>query len=787
VYARLATATPCPIVATGTSRHYSWRYKVKRRDFLQATAGLGGILVPGFVLAAKEPCPPGGLNVRGGTAAPGACASESNGALPFLQLASEAPAGTYAWTVGQAFRRGHVMNGVTAEGESIQCDVRNRWSDGSIKFALLSGISNINKVKHLQLAAGAGASGSEVTESRISTILGDRDVSLSLGTFGTVSLRSLVGSGATRSGSTAGRVRTAASGPVMSEFHYMGIPSGGDAHLRVWFYVRVYSNDTMEVETVVENGWLRVQSPGQRQYAASMKVLDEVLPVNGGTPITHFHHTRWSRTDWVGADPRITPRHDGTYLRSTGLVPNYGYMSPGPRAFQKNTRTQTVLDTSQGNAMRPVPFSVGTLRSSMGVAGELVSDQIGLLPYWEALAITSGDSRAINASIMNARCLGRYAVYIRDESTLAPPSRTAAGYERLRVGDGSIPWPDEPTPTYARSHHPSWGYYPYLITGRWQFWEGCALLATYNHFQTNPAPPWPVASSNGRDEATGICVPVGTNTRMLAWQLRTLAQASCMAPDGSPIQSELRAQWSNNMDHYWGLQSGKYASYEFGRRMENNLGIVMTATHTGTHAPLDGYLKSAIWMHHYVACALGFAWDLEINPDPSSKSTHENLRNHAYKSVIGMCGIGRTADGQPLGFSWRRLPNNYMAYGDPDPDGLKVNDSPCPLRFWSSWSAVYERMLEICGVRHEPDTAAGLPLIEVAGVPPPFGFTDAAGTLDTVINAHLKYATTGLAYAADHRVAGAAEALARIHASSSWRSTHAEAKDYPTAGVIPRA
>lgn len=760
---------------------------MKRRDFLQASAGLGGILIPGFVLAGAEPCPPGGLNVRGGTAAPGTCASEANSALPFVQLACEAPAGRHAWTVGQAFRRGHVMNPVTAEGEAIQCDVRNRWPDGSIKFAVLSGVSDINKIKHLKLASGASASGPAIAESRIATLLGDKDVSLSLGTFGTVSLRSLVGSGMTRSGSTAGRVRTAISGPIMSEFHYMGIPSAGDSHLRVWFYVRVYANDTMEVETVVENGWLRVESPGQRQYVASMRVLDAVLPVNGGVPVTHYHHTRWSRSDWIGTDPRITPSHDGTYLRSTRLVPNYGYMSPGPRAFERSSRIQATLNGSYGNAMRPPPFDLGNLRGAMGVAGELVSDQIGLLPYWEALAITSGDSRAVNATILNARSLGRYAVYLRDETTLAPPSRTAAGYDTLRIGDGTIPWPDEPSPTFARSHHPSWGYYPYLITGRWQFWEGCALVAGFNHFETTPAAVWPVRGSNGRGGADGICIQVGGNTRMLAWQLRTLAQAACIAPDGSENQSQLRQQWSNNMDHYWGLQSGKYANYEFGRRMENNLGIVMTAANEKSHAPLAGYLKSAPWMHHYLACVLGFTWDLEINPDAASQSAHERLRNHAYKSVVGMCGIGRTEDGRPLGYSWRRLPNNYMAFGDPDPQGMNINNSPCPLRFWSSWSEVYERMLEICGARHQPDNEPGLPFIDVAGVPPPFGFTDGAGTLNTILNAHLKYPITGLAYAVDHHATGAAEALARIQGSSTWRSTHAEARDYPTAGVIPRS
>jgi len=758
---------------------------VKRREFLQASVGLGS-LVPGFALLAAQPCPPSRLSVQGGTSTTGGCGNESGVAMPMLELVSEAVAGTHAWTVGHVFRRGHVGGVVSAEGESTQCNVRNRWSDGSVKFAILSGVSSINKSKQFKLVDGAVAAGTLIPESRVATILGSKDFTVSLGLLGKVSLRALVGTGATNSAAVSGRVRTAASGPIMSEFHYMGVPSAGDAHVRVWFYVRVYANDTMEVETVVENGWTRTPSPSQRQYVASIRVLDTEIPVNDGNLITHFHHTRWSRTDWVGTDPKITPRHDGAYLRSTRLVPNFGYTSPTERAFVKSSRVSSTIDATYTDAMRPRPFDLGNLRSGMGTAGESVSDQIGLLPFWEALAITSGDPRAVNASISNARNLGRYPVFLRDESTLSAPLRNAPGYDRLWTGDNSIPWPAESAPVYARSHHPSWGYYPYLITGRWQFWEGCAALAAYNHFQTMPAPPWPIQKSNGRDGATGIVTQVGSNARMLAWQLRTLAQAACIAPDGEPIQSVLREQWSNNMDHYWGLQSGKYSTLEFGRRMENNLGIVMTAANPKGHPPLDDHLKSAPWMHLYVACSLAFAWDMEINRDVSTLSRHELLRNHAYKFVVGMGGLGRTADGKPLGYSWRRIPSNYMAFGDEDAVGLKVNDSPPPLRFWASWSEVYEKMLVICNAKHQPDTAPGLPFIDVASIPPPFGFTDDYGVLNSVINPHVKYATAGLAYAVDHMAAGATEARARVVASSAWTASHMEANDYPAAGVIPR-
>ena len=104
----------------------------------------------------------------------------------------------------------------------------------------------------------------------------------------------------------------------MSEFHDY-LPTT-DAHIAIWFHVRRYSTGAMEVETVVENGWVRVASPGQRNYTVALNVGGR--QVYSGT-VSHYHHTRWSRADWIGADPQILPRHDLAYLRSTGLVPNY--------------------------------------------------------------------------------------------------------------------------------------------------------------------------------------------------------------------------------------------------------------------------------------------------------------------------------------------------------------------------------------------------------------------------------------------------------------------------------
>ena len=63
----------------------------------------------------------------------------------------------------------------------------------------------------------------------------------------------------------------------------------------------------------------------RKDYTVSVRVGGAV---RYSAPIGHFHHSRWSRVDWVGSDPQVRPSHNAAYLRSTKLVPNYGYTSP---------------------------------------------------------------------------------------------------------------------------------------------------------------------------------------------------------------------------------------------------------------------------------------------------------------------------------------------------------------------------------------------------------------------------------------------------------------------------
>ena len=107
----------------------------------------------------------------------------------------------------------------------------------------------------------------------------------------------------------------------------------------VWFFVRRYSTGATEVETVVENGWLNVAAPTAKSYTATVAVNGSTR--YGPAALTHLHHTRWSRVDWVGTDPAVTPSHDGAYLRSTKLVPNYTTAYGAPSSTTLNSLVQT--------------------------------------------------------------------------------------------------------------------------------------------------------------------------------------------------------------------------------------------------------------------------------------------------------------------------------------------------------------------------------------------------------------------------------------------------------------
>jgi hypothetical protein len=144
-----------------------------------------------------------------------------------------------------------------------------------------------------------------------------------------------------------------------------------------------------------------VAAPGERDYSISLNVGGSTVY---SASLSHYSHSRWSRVDWIGTNPQITPTHDPAYLRASRMVPNFGYTSPSSAAF-----------SGLASALNPTPFALGNWTANMGDTGFQAS--IGVLPQWESLYCTSADARAYAATISNNRGSGRWPIHYRDENT----------------------------------------------------------------------------------------------------------------------------------------------------------------------------------------------------------------------------------------------------------------------------------------------------------------------------------------------------------------------------------
>lgn len=701
-----------------------------RREFLISTATLAGVGIPGFAYAAK-PCPPPSFSVLGAGTVTTSCQANSGG-LPALRLTSGASSGTYGWTFGQPFRMGDVPSGsyLTSSNSSLQADVRNRWSDGSVKFAVLSGVSSFSQGQALsvQLATTSTAQGGGTVAEPTSL---DAIVNFSGGVTGTYALQSALGVNKEAWGgrSGAGRVRKIL-GPVMSEFHYY-VPTN-DAHVTVWFFVRRYSSGATEIETVVENGWLNVAGPTEKSYSITVTV--------GGTTrysgsLAHLHHTRWSRVDWVGADPLITPSHDSAYLRSTRLVPNYTTSYGAPSAATLNGLPQPTA-----------PFAQGAWPTGMGDAG----GGGRLLNNWEALYVTSGDARAYNSTINHSRAAGRYGIHYRDENTGEPPSYTT--HANKVYGGGSRAIPDVSNdgtalpsnggtgpPDYYKSHALPFGYLPYLVTGRHSFRDQVEFQANVCFF-----------ASVSSDTFEGSRVVKATSgaapeLRGAAWSIRSIAAAIVCVPDGDVRAAQYRTHLGKTLGYY----GANYTN-------QNSLGLIqnyetyVSGTTSYKNFMNDSFSIATAWAHQVATDQLGV-----------DKSRADAFVLWRMKNIVGRMGT-------QSGYCFRDAATYALRFADADYSSSSAASFNSGL--YADWATVYARSLgtNTCSASNALNGDSG----------------DDPSILSTAGYTYWGLVQTALAFAVDLGTTGASDAWSRLISASNYAPSGFN--NMPVWGVVPR-
>lgn len=639
------------------------------------------------------------------SAADVAAAASGSASLASFTL-TRASAGTgVPFHLGHVFKKGDVPAGVvlTLNSSSYQVLPISTWDDGSLRHAIVAGTANLAANVPLTVTFGRGSAPGGAALTEASLITAAPTASVSFGTAGTVSLAALLGTSALKV--------TEHAGPVYAAFQYVAdFPS--DATMRAVFYVQLWAGGSYRVRTAVE--WGRPLDA----YGGAGKTGTCTITI-AGTQVLNQSVTMLpgNRFDAEGANFTLpTALHDVAYIRSTKLAPNYGWTAPSAAALNALTSTYTPVDR-------------GGWIQDMGTTG--FAPHIGLLPHWDAMYLTSGDVRALNASLINGRAYGCYGVFWRDATThrMPKPSDYPTAYANSedidQRGNGGNRW--------EFAHHPN-TLLPWLLTGE-RF-----------HLETLQANAW---------TAYYTCPPSGgvsriynSQTRGRAWRFRTACAAAAFSPTGDLAGADYRTGAAANLAQ---LRTD---------RVDTGLpGTGLVWTFDDKDGAVAGFQHS-IFESLFGVAALGWAWDIEPGFNATAKTNHQLVRDFSYKGPVGLTGRGQAQSE----FNWRRAPGPYrMVIGA---DGTLAG-------LYNTWGEV-----NLATYGSDNLTAAdGSTILESYADDP---------SADAFPQGNWGHVITALSYAVDHGATGAQAGMNRVLGASNWAANATKFNNWPAYGVLPR-
>lgn len=505
------------------------------------------------------------------------------------------------FTFGQVFAAGHLAKGMSLTGRldsgeilQLQVDAKAFHPDGSVRHAIISGIAPsiaAKQARQMALIPASATTGASITTAQLLSSGFTASVSATIGGQRyTVSADELI---------KAGRATTWLAGPTANEWHVSAplTTAGGiqHPHLTARFAVRWFDSvKKARVDVTLENAWAYEASPSNFTYDA--EVLVNGKSVYAKPALTHFHHARWRKVFWMGADAAdsLHVKHDVAYLLATGALPNYDrsvVIKEATLASLKSGFTGTKIE----------PMGVGSANPYMPSTGG--RDELGLLPAWSAMYVLSMDSRAKDVTLANGDLAGSWSIHYRDKQTDRPISVVNYPYMTIlgRPGDTLNPATKkyESFPACATtagcvtpnmhdtSHQASFAYMPYLVSGDYYYLEELQFWAMYNVLSYNPG---------YRQAAKGLLQ--SNQVRGQAWALRTLAEAAYITPDDDMLKSHFKGFMDNNLAWY----NATYTD----NTQANALGVLLN----GSAVVYNNGTGIAPWQDDFFTAAVGYAADL---------------------------------------------------------------------------------------------------------------------------------------------------------------------------------
>ena len=649
--------------------------------------------------------------------------------------------------LGQVFRQGDVPAGgsilgsVIGDTVTIQATVKNRWPDGSVKFAVLAGRANLaaNVPLVVRLAAGsATASGSALTlvDLRLANIV----CTIEASGFGSANW-----SGTDWDSPFIEWI----SGPKMSSWIYRK-PVGSDAHLVAWLEVRLFQGGAIQVLPWVENGYLNVPGPTNRSATYSF-TLGGTRRYSGAFDLKHHQRTPLlggaALSYWLTTDPAVTVQHDALYLMSTELVPSY-YRGGSQLAAVVSAHPSTYTPLAQG------AFTYSD--DSMPSPG--YQEPIGLLPLHDVIYLASDDPRAYSIVIRGGYSAGRYGTHYRDESTNRPilpqsyPNTCIRSGQGFYASGGSTRGIYTPAssggnpPTWDMAHCPSVGFLSYLVSGSWYFLEESQFAAAFNYLCVSDL----AVQRNG---ALGLVQadPNSVGVRDSAWAWRTLTQALCITPESDIAHSAaLKTLVQNNVDH-------------FHARYVAQANCPLGYTQAGTTA-YDGTLSTvAPWQQDFLTAAWGWSISMVLPLSSGHLAKLQAFFSWTAKSAVHRLGTA------PNGWAYQ----NATAYT------AKVS-SPNQFPNWNTGTGPWYLEDQAYSATYTPrPTWLGSTSENVlAG-------EDLPGAPGSAVRSFWGNLQPAISYAVRHGVPGALAGYNRMIGARNWSSLRSAFYTRPTWAIKP--
>ncbi len=293
---------------------------------------------------------------------------------------------------------------------------------------------------------------------------------------------------------------------------------------------------------------------------------------------------------------RLMPLPNGDYV-DLDIVTQFttGNYANASKLLLKAADYQS-LTTGLGNAV--AELSVGqSIYSVMRLAGVQAympntgeRADIGPVTEPQAKFLQTWDQGALELLMAQAEAAGTMPWHIRDEQQNGPfdfrKYPNATWYESATAGSPLIKTGDSPI-TLDSAHQPALSYVPYLLTEDAYFLEELQFQATWN---------WGSLPAQYR--------PSGVQPRLLAWNLRTLAQAARSTQTVTPKWILNFQYWKDQLDvtRQWFEQN-----YVFSNRPERQRFHVVGAIDSGRGEPgaPEGTWVDP-WQDEFLATILGW-------------------------------------------------------------------------------------------------------------------------------------------------------------------------------------